>query len=524
MLPKNLMCQHDSAFRSTVHNRTGLEGTQVKRTRRVGYIILSLDISDSQQSTMASSDEEQDGYEMIAGPTGVDTFSFGRNSPFSETSDGSWTNVDPSTQRSQQSSLVLVSGVRSIDHRQQAQQEHSDDEESVDTQECEKIKEDMISMFDTATIECPNPPDTLLWDPSVISTSTDQVADVSNQEANPEYLLANPECLLAVYDRATPLPSPKGLCIDRFAAEQPRVAATRQTKKVSPTWDEHIDQLKNGLRDFYLRQQDTGEESQEKSAPEIVLQQPAVDNTENSLPRETAKYIYQDLPAPPSSNKASDDGPISRVWGSPSGSALCSVFDPPHHLIHKGRGFEGALLHARESNRLLLVNLQQYPGFGCYAINRDIWRDELTQDLIEARFVFWQSTTDTRDAIAYAQHFRVSLFPHVAVINPNHRSHIWGIEGWSAENPWTASDMGQKLSEITFDRFTVEQLSMEEVDEEEPFIAEPMVDVSSEIELQASILCDHDYWSAENISEFYELQQVVLLSTTTEDHHMDTGL
>lgn len=170
-----------------------------------------------------------------------------------------------------------------------------------------------------------------------------------------------------------------------------------------------------------------------------------------------------------------------------------------------------------------LVNLQQYPAFGCYAINRDIWRDELIQNLIEARFVFWQSTTGTRDAIAYAQHFRVSLFPHVAVLNPNHRSHIWGIEGWTAENPWTTIDIAQKLSEITFDRFSTEEQLTMEVDEE-PFLAEPMVNVLSEIELQASILGgDHDLLSAVNISEFYELQQVMLLTSTEEQSHTDTA-
>lgn len=407
---------------------------------------------------MASSDD--DSYEVIAEPTtGVDTFSFGTSSSFSETSDESWTNVSPSTQqRSHSSSSLVVSGavpvLRSIDYHHQAQQHSEDDEESVDTQEFEKIKDDMISMFDTATIECHNPPDTLIWDPSAITSNTGST----------------------------------------------------------------------------LQEQDSGEEIQEKSAPSTVLQQPAVVDTStgNYLPKEAAtKCILlpesQDLvvPSPPSA-EASDDGPISRVWGSPSGSALSSVFDPPHRILYNG-GFEEALLHARESHRLLLVNLQQYPGFGCYAINRDIWRDELIQNLIEARFVFWQSTTDTRDATAYAQHFRVSLFPHVAVMNPNHRSHIWGIEGWSPEKPWTVIDIAQKLSEITFDRFTEEQLIME-VDEE-PFIAEPMIDVSSEMELQTSILGgDHqDLWSAVNISEFYELQQVMLLTTTTEDHRMDTG-
>lgn len=478
---------------------------------------------------MASSDD--DSYEMIAESTGVDIFSFGGGSPFSETSDGSWTNVVPSAQRSQ-SSLVASGAVRSTDHHQEAQlHSSSDDEESVDTQEFEKIKEDMISMFNTATIECHFPPKTL-WDPSAINTGTgDQVADASKQEATSGYAVA------PVYNSRTTLPSPKGLGHAGFATEQPRVAVTPLDKKAALTLDrgyDIVDQLLNGFRDSHLQkeEQDTGEEIEEKSAPPTVLQhEPAVDTTENYLPNETTNCIPVSTsrgvwvsPNPSSRDEASGDhGPISRVWGSPSRSALSSVFDPPHHILHKDGGFEGALLYARESHRLLLVNLQQYPGFGCYAINRDIWRNELIQTLIEARFVFWQSTTNSRDAAAYAQQFRVSLFPHVAVLNPNHRSHIWGIEGWTAENPWTVIDIAEKLAEISFDQFTEEQLSMEVVDEdEEPFIAEPMIDVSSEMELQASILGEHDLLSAVNIFEFYELQQVMLL-TAKEDRHMDTG-
>jgi hypothetical protein len=191
---------------------------------------------------MASSDD--DSYEVIVEPTSVGIFSFGRSSPFSETSDESWTKVVSSTQqRSQQSSLV-VSGVRSmIDHHHHHQaQKYSDDEKSVDTQEFENIKEDVISiMCDTESIECHNPPDTFLivWDPSAITTGTpeDQVADTSKQEANPEYLPA-------VHSRATLLTSPTGLLgNDGFAAEQPRVAATPLNKKTFDGYTYVVDQF-----------------------------------------------------------------------------------------------------------------------------------------------------------------------------------------------------------------------------------------------------------------------------------------
>jgi hypothetical protein len=71
-------------------------------------------------------------------------------------------------------------------------------------------------------------------------------------------------------------------------------------------------------------------------------------------------------------------------------SGLADMFAPPRHLICNAGGFEGARANAKDSKRWLLVNLQRDNEFSCHALNRDVWRDELVENLIGEGFIFWQ--------------------------------------------------------------------------------------------------------------------------------------
>lgn len=73
-----------------------------------------------------------------------------------------------------------------------------------------------------------------------------------------------------------------------------------------------------------------------------------------------------------------------------SNAGLADMFAPPHHLLFKEGGFEGAREMAKSNRRWLLVNLQRDSEFACHALNRDVWRDELAENLIREGFVFWQ--------------------------------------------------------------------------------------------------------------------------------------
>ena len=46
---------------------------------------------------------------------------------------------------------------------------------------------------------------------------------------------------------------------------------------------------------------------------------------------------------------------------------------------------------AKDSKRWLLVNIQKDSEFASHALNRDVWRDELVENLVREGFILWQT-------------------------------------------------------------------------------------------------------------------------------------
>lgn len=69
---------------------------------------------------------------------------------------------------------------------------------------------------------------------------------------------------------------------------------------------------------------------------------------------------------------------------------LSDMFAAPIHIMHTAGGFQGARTMAKDSKRWLLVNIQRDAEFASHALNRDVWRDELVENLIREGFIFWQ--------------------------------------------------------------------------------------------------------------------------------------
>lgn len=45
---------------------------------------------------------------------------------------------------------------------------------------------------------------------------------------------------------------------------------------------------------------------------------------------------------------------------------------------------------AKQSKKWLLVNIQADGEFDCHRLNRDLWKDEMVQSIVECNCVFWQ--------------------------------------------------------------------------------------------------------------------------------------
>ena len=86
----------------------------------------------------------------------------------------------------------------------------------------------------------------------------------------------------------------------------------------------------------------------------------------------------------------------------PQPERLKDMFAPPSYrftLASAGNGFQSARTAAKDSKRWLLVNIQRDSEFASHALNRDVWRDELMENLVSEGFIFWQVVRTTSTII-----------------------------------------------------------------------------------------------------------------------------
>jgi hypothetical protein len=81
-----------------------------------------------------------------------------------------------------------------------------------------------------------------------------------------------------------------------------------------------------------------------------------------------------------------------KVPAAPTGPGLEEMFASPS-FRHRAGGFQGARNVAKDARRWLLVNLQSRDDFACHALNRDVWGDELVQNLVQEGFILWQEVS-----------------------------------------------------------------------------------------------------------------------------------
>lgn len=98
---------------------------------------------------------------------------------------------------------------------------------------------------------------------------------------------------------------------------------------------------------------------------------------------------------------------------------------------------------AKDSKHWLLVNIQNNDHFACHALNRDVWSDEFVENVIRAGFIFWQQMAITPEGRTYVERYNVQDYPHVGIIDPRTGRLLWRKEGWTQEDPMTASSFAE---------------------------------------------------------------------------------
>jgi hypothetical protein len=134
--------------------------------------------------------------------------------------------------------------------------------------------------------------------------------------------------------------------------------------------------------------------------------------------------------------------------------AFKELFKPPAEILCE-EPFSNALETAKNSQRWLLVNLQDTEDFTSHVLNRDVWRDDTISSLVGASFVFWQRLATSPEGQQFMQYYSAhcSMLPVICVIDPRTGR---AIKSWDAKRWKEAHSAAEFLSDFldshSFDR------------------------------------------------------------------------
>ncbi|CAM9955615.1 unnamed protein product, partial [Chrysoparadoxa australica] len=111
---------------------------------------------------------------------------------------------------------------------------------------------------------------------------------------------------------------------------------------------------------------------------------------------------------------------------------LADLFSPPVDILFNGC-FLLARAQAKLSKKWLLVNIQDL-SIESLNLNRDVWKDETVQAVVQASCVFWQAecitdTECTNDALTFQYIYKTTDLPYIGLIDPRYHEYKAG-ESW----------------------------------------------------------------------------------------------
>eukprot|EP00923_Selenidium_pygospionis_P048241 GHVN01083070.1.p2 GENE.GHVN01083070.1~~GHVN01083070.1.p2 ORF type:complete len:328 (-),score=55.77 GHVN01083070.1:161-1144(-) len=95
--------------------------------------------------------------------------------------------------------------------------------------------------------------------------------------------------------------------------------------------------------------------------------------------------------------------------------AFKKQFQPPTDIICS-LSLEEAQLAAKESNKFVLVNIQKPDEFATHNLNRDVWSNEMVQEVVRFNFFFWQRNNGSGEAAKFVKLYRIESLPFVGVL------------------------------------------------------------------------------------------------------------
>ena len=164
---------------------------------------------------------------------------------------------------------------------------------------------------------------------------------------------------------------------------------------------------------------------------------------------------------------------LSRATGGASESsskanALAEMFRPPFELISRV-SWDEAREQGKESEKWILVNIQDPSIFDCQVLNRDIWKNPGVKETVKENFIFMQYSKDDPRGSQYIQYYFQSKdldssYPHIAIVDPRTGEQV---KVWSGPPAPKAPDFLMQVHEF-LDRYSLKATARNPVARRKP--------------------------------------------------------
>lgn len=144
------------------------------------------------------------------------------------------------------------------------------------------------------------------------------------------------------------------------------------------------------------------------------------------------------------------------------------MFRPPFELISH-IAWDEAREQGKETERWILVNIQDPSIFDCQVLNRDIWKNPGIMETVRENFIFMQYSKDDSRGSQYVQYYFQSKdldssYPHIAIVDPRTGEQV---KVWSGPPAPKAPDFLMQLHEF-LDRYSLKATAKNPVARRKP--------------------------------------------------------
>ncbi|EUD65401.1 hypothetical protein C922_04141 [Plasmodium inui San Antonio 1] len=128
------------------------------------------------------------------------------------------------------------------------------------------------------------------------------------------------------------------------------------------------------------------------------------------------------------------------------GETFGKLFSAPISLICS-LSLEEVRKKARAENKYILVSIQD-SEFDSLKLNRDIWNNEMVQDIIKDFFIFWLRHEHDQDAMVFTTTYKVTKLPHICALckRTGRKIKVWNIKNF--EDPICAQSQLYEFIEM----------------------------------------------------------------------------